>query len=98
MEVSALESFLGSLLICEILQGTGKMSGNRINKTWRDFYLFHHKVPPNNDFADGLPISWDVPEVFPFGLVNDTCSVSGGVAVSLPSHELRSFFQGELQP
>ena len=61
-------------------------------------YPFHHKVSTNDNFADGLPVSRDIREVFPFGLVNDTGSVSGGVAVSLPGHKLRSFFQGEFQP
>lgn len=60
---------------------------------WNVDDLFHHKVPTNDNFAKGLPISRDVLEIFAFCLINDTGAVGSGVAVTLSGHKLCTFVQ-----
>lgn len=103
MEVTALENFFGSLVICEILHTRSgrKCQNKRITKGCGGLskvYLLHHKISANDNFADGLPILRDILEVFTLCLINDTGAVGNAVTISLPGHALRAFFQRERQP
>jgi hypothetical protein len=100
MEITTLESFLGGLVICEILQDPGEMSNGERTKGCcvSNVYLFHHKVSTDDNFANSLPVRRNILEVFAFCLVNDTGAVSGGVAISLPSHVFARSSKGKRQP